>query len=157
MSSLRPVIAVINALHLAPLWHGLSAPVPLRLEATGFTFQVRKLPAMRRLLFGRTLAAPLPLVGRGEGWGALSRKLYERQIDAWSGIKTNGCPEPMDTLADGEAFPPTPNPSPRGGGGLKRRAGITRLLAVYTPSPAQSTMCACSSPLKGERSWCLTG
>ncbi len=50
--------------------------------------------------FREDACRPLPLVGRGKGWGALSRKLYERQIDAWSDIKKNGCPEPMDTLPD---------------------------------------------------------
>ena len=66
--------------------------------------------------FREDACRPLPLVGRGKGWGALSRKLYERQIDAWRDIKKNGCPEPMDTLPDGKAFPPPLTPPHEGEG-----------------------------------------
>ena len=54
---------------------------------------------------------------QGKGWGALSRKRYERQIDAWSDIKKNGCPEPMNSLPAGKAFPPPLTPPHEGEGG----------------------------------------
>ena len=52
---------------------------------------------------------------------------------------TNGYP------ARRKGLPPTPTPSPPGGGGLKRRAGVTRLQPFTKPSLALTKMCACSS------------
>ncbi len=68
------------------------------------------------------LSAPLPLVGRGEGWGEQPLRRAEKKRSRSTVPHDTFFRKPSSLLPLAGSQPPTPYPSPPGGGGLKRCA-----------------------------------